>query len=120
MKCSNCFQELSSNATQCERCGMPVNRATPAGNETQMPGEILQNIEFLAIPTDRLIWLTVITGGFYLLYWNYKNWLAILKFKGELRFKLLRSIKSQFAQARQQGLGFFRFYLFYILIIEVT
>jgi len=95
MKCTNCMQELPTDATQCNRCGMPVTQ-TPAfatgysapqdppltpeqGGRPPVEGKP-QAIEFLAVPESRLIWLSVLTFGFYLLYWVYKNWQAFRKF----------------------------------------
>ena len=67
-KCSNCGEDLPKGAGQCPRCGLPVTRP-----------EEQKVIEFLAVPTGRLIFLSVITMGFYQLYWLYKNWQAIRK-----------------------------------------
>lgn len=116
MNCKKCNALLSDNALICNECNTPTGldliAPRPARTATTAPSKVeapiaakpeiksqikteakaKTKIEFLAISTVRLVALSVLTLGFYQIYWFYKNWQAVKKADNSNIFILPRSI----------------------------
>lgn len=89
MFCENCGHKKDSNAKFCSGCGIK--------NEERVDKvKNLEEYKFLHIPVTRLLWVSVLSLGFYPIYWFYKNWLAVQKVTGEKMMPLARGIFSIF------------------------
>lgn len=86
MFCKNCGNKLVNDSKFCGKCGIK--------NETE---EFKTNdYDFLYIPINRLIWVSILSFGIYTIYWFSANWTAIKKISGEKIEPFWRGVFSVF------------------------
>ncbi|HTX87149.1 MAG TPA: zinc ribbon domain-containing protein [Candidatus Nanoarchaeia archaeon] len=85
MYCTTCGTKIDDGAKFCGSCGITVE-----------PEKSVAKVEYFSISFGRLILLTALTGGLYLLYWFYKNWQAVKKAEGTNISPFWRAVFSIF------------------------
>lgn len=102
MFCSNCGNKTLDGAQFCNNCGKKVSRNTGKDsekiieNKPQASFATDKDYDFLYIPVSRLIWVTILSLGFYPVYWFVANWSAIKKVTGKKIDPFWRGIFSPF------------------------
>ncbi|MGB0756890.1 MAG: hypothetical protein ACPGO5_00360 [Patescibacteria group bacterium] len=101
MKCPYCGFEEEQSTTTCSRCGNALASSHSdevLKSEAPKPDEFKEkkqtsftldtgakdakgngkiDLEFFDVPTQKFVVLSIVTFGYYYLYWAYKNWKAI-------------------------------------------
>jgi len=100
MKCKNCSNDLSLEATSCNKCGALIEHK-------------ICRTEYFSISLTRLFLLSVITLGIYQFYFFYKNWIIVKKSENSTIFPVVRALlpvifcyslfKRVFKSAEMQG-----------------
>lgn len=103
MYCVNCGNKISDDSKFCEKCGAKIGNNIVKENSENHTSEVVPNetkplssYEFLHIPVDRLIWASILSFGFYRIYWFCENWSAIRKVTGEKMMPFWRGVFSVF------------------------
>lgn len=78
MYCTNCKKQNSPDARFCGECGLTMNKEGGNTADVVVYNEIPP---FLFISPVKLALLSVTTFGIYIIYWFYKQWWALKKFK---------------------------------------
>jgi ribosomal protein L37AE/L43A len=120
MYCSNCGNKLKEGVNFCEKCGHSVkedNNTHIATHKKLMEEKIIREvddkdkIDFFIVPTGRLILLSILSFGFYSIYWFAKNFYAI-KNRRKLRGEKTKEWWAIFNTITSNTL-FHEFYLMY-------
>lgn len=88
MNCKHCGNTLANETKFCHTCGKPV--------EEGIFKKDISDIEYFSTPLTRLVLLSVLTFGFYELFWFYKNWEAIKKAEQQQLSPFWRAIFAVF------------------------
>jgi len=62
--CPECGEQVEKGSKMCNGCGTSFNTQKESGKTEY------SNVQ----PTNKLIWLIILTGGLYQIYWFYRNW----------------------------------------------
>ncbi|MFP4473101.1 MAG: hypothetical protein ACLFPX_04415 [Candidatus Omnitrophota bacterium] len=98
--CPYCLKEVSEDHVKCPFCGgwftddadqrqrvLDQERKSEqvlklVGSKDDAPGHE-DRFLYYEVPSSRILWMTVLTYGFYPLYWFYRNWQTIKQNSGE-------------------------------------
>lgn len=120
MYCSNCGNKLKEKVNFCEKCGHPVKHHNNTGIDVHKKIEeekIIKEVDnkdkvnFFIVPTGRLILFSILSFGFYSIYWFAKNF-YVLKDRRKLRGKKTKEWWAIFNTITSNTL-FHEFYLMY-------
>lgn len=114
MFCQKCGNQITENSKFCGKCGNKNNEDSLDKQIEATTVDSSKDYDFLNIPVSRLVWVSILSFGFYPIYWFYYNWNAIKKVTGEKMSPFWRGVFSIFwsntpfelAQKQAKKLGY--------------
>ncbi|MFH1456959.1 MAG: hypothetical protein ABIF17_02480 [Patescibacteria group bacterium] len=83
MQCEKCGYEVPEGSDACNRCGEEIKKEKMGGftmaDDNKIISKDVIDDKYFHVPPAKFIFLSIVTLGFYELYWFYKNWQVVQK-----------------------------------------